>query len=87
MPPTPQMLQRCLDDTGDLTTVLVHTFAHVLANPDDLSNDLDPVFQRHFHRLLRACGQLAFQAMTAAAEPSTVPAAHDAVQVRGRFGV
>ena len=42
--------------------LLVHVVAHVLVDADNLANDLDPHFQREFHRLMRVCGQLAFQA-------------------------
>jgi hypothetical protein len=40
--------------------LLIHVCAHVTVDADNLGNDLDPLFQREFHRCMRVCAQLAF---------------------------
>ncbi len=61
------MLQRVFEDAGELTMLLTHAAAHIVVNPRDLGNDMDPAFQTEFHRLLRVCGQMAFSAAAGSA--------------------
>lgn len=37
--------------------MLVHAGAHIQVDPLDMSNDLDPRFVYHFHRLLKVLTQ------------------------------
>jgi hypothetical protein len=52
---------QAFDDAGTLSSLLVHTVAHILADPRDVSDDASPAFLQQFTRLLQLCGQEMFR--------------------------
>jgi hypothetical protein len=42
---------------GDVQLVLIHTLAHIIVDPNDVSNDNSPQFNIELFRLLRICSQ------------------------------
>ena len=46
-----------LSSSGDFGLVVIHALSHIKINPDDLSNDSDPVFMNEFYRNLRILSQ------------------------------
>ncbi|CAM9353919.1 unnamed protein product [Chrysoparadoxa australica] len=44
---------RRLSSSGDFGLVMVHAAAHIRLNPQDITNDLDPEFAKHFHHAMK----------------------------------